>query len=219
MRSGVLMQADRCSLILCVDAESNGLTGEILAIGALVVGVSTPSVVIDSFRCRAPWPGDLNPWVKDNVPPLDDCGWEDPACLAEDAIQMLERFWRWYRWWMCGPEIRVDDSDADISSRRWLRSKRDPDRMIVLADHAFPVETGLFSRAIALDRAGREFLGPNPLHELATIRLARQVARPSDPLYASPRRPMHRDHDPYDDAWSSAMEAADHLIALGSLSR
>lgn len=83
---------------------------------------------------------------------------------------------------------------------------------IAVADCGAPVEAGLFRACIEIDRAGRQWKGPLPLHELATVLLLAGL----DPVETNRReyagRPDLVQHDPVADAlaaglcWQRAVE-------------
>jgi hypothetical protein len=125
------------------DAETNGLYGEVWAVGAVLLGAARteagmfpvtfsgqldPSVVTD-------------PWTREHVVPVVDLP------RYETRVELLDTFWAF-----------------------WLAHRTGAD---CVGDFAAPVEAGLFRACVELDVAGRQWNGPYPLHELGTLLLAR----------------------------------------------
>ena len=78
--------------ILSVDAESNGLGGEVFAIGAVLVDVhveGTCGARLERWYGAIDCPAPVNPWVKENV--LPHLLYRTHATQAH----MIEAFWLW----------------------------------------------------------------------------------------------------------------------------
>lgn len=75
-------------LLMIVDAESNGLYGEILSVAAIVL--DEQFVEVDSFYAERDLSKieSLDPWVKENVVPLFK---QEHVCPGE--VELLEHFW------------------------------------------------------------------------------------------------------------------------------
>ncbi len=76
--------------ILCFDLESNGLHGEVFAVGAVLIDAK--SNVIDQFTGRTKIVGQVDDWVEKNVLPAI----EDILITHGSYIDLRESFWRWY---------------------------------------------------------------------------------------------------------------------------
>jgi len=112
------MKLEDVRRIMSIDAESNGLHGEVFAVGAVVLTLD--GKIESRFYGRAPTPDKLDPWVARHVVPSLDvtgCG----ATYA-DAKCMRDAFWEWFlgRKSVC----------------------------LVVADCGWPVEAGLFSECV-----------------------------------------------------------------------
>lgn len=75
-------------MIVSIDAESNGLGGEIFAVGAVLVDQST-CVRSERWYGAIDCPAPVNPWVKENVLP------HLPYRTHAKQEHMLESFWLW----------------------------------------------------------------------------------------------------------------------------
>ncbi|CAO5232504.1 hypothetical protein [Frankia sp. AgKG'84/4] len=124
--------------IFGVDAETNGLYGQVWAIGAVLLDPATRAVT-------ATFAGQISPgevtddWTRRNVVPVVHLP------LYPSRAELLEAFWAF--WERHGGRGRDVEAVADIQT---------------------PVEAGLFRACVQRDRELREFAGPYPLHELAS---------------------------------------------------
>lgn len=76
--------------LLCFDLESNGLHGEVFAVGAVVMDAN--GKILDQYTGRSKIVGSVNEWVKDNVLTAI----EDMVITHGSAKDLRESFWRWY---------------------------------------------------------------------------------------------------------------------------
>jgi hypothetical protein len=76
--------------ILCFDLESNGLHGEVFAIGAVVMDAN--GKILDQFTGRSKINEDVDEWVQKNVIPVI----EDMTISHGSYKDLREAFWRWY---------------------------------------------------------------------------------------------------------------------------
>lgn len=125
--------------VLCFDAESNGLHGEVFAVGGVVY---RDGRMIEWFFARCPIVGEVDNWVAENVIPALARGCGGSPNTHDDARSMRDAFWQW------------------ITAPR--------ENTIVTADCGWPVEAGLLSACVA-DDPTRAFKGPYPLDEVATF--------------------------------------------------
>ena len=163
--------------LVSIDGESNGLHGEVFAIGAVV---KRPNRRDEAFYVRCPIAGPYDPWVTDNVlPSLVARGM--PVYTHENARSMRDAFWNWL-----APLVK--------------------EGAIVVADCGWPVEAGLLSACVA-DDPSRAFGGPYPLHDVATLLLAAgldPMAEYGPKLLDDLDIAIYRKHDPVWDAEVSA---------------
>lgn len=106
--------------ILSIDAETNGLGGLAFAVG---ISVSDHTRELESAVFRCPIPGQVDPWVAENVLPALD----SVEFTCDDYWQML----------------------ADIRAR-FFRPEQKPTRSVI-AHVAWPVETTLLSHMLPGD--------------------------------------------------------------------
>ena len=164
--------------IVCFDGESNGLHGEVFAVGGVVLDAATGREE-STFYARAPDPVGADPWVAEHVIPR-----LGPELTHPTVRTMREAFWAWLRWQM-----------------------GQGDGVWVLVDCGWPVEAGLLSACVA-DDPSRAFGGPYPLHEVATLLLSAghdPLASYADRVLSPEALASHRKHHPVDDARVSAL--------------
>lgn len=171
--------------ILSFDAESNGLHGEIFAIGAVVIPFFQPQRQLAAFRgyCKIPI---TDRWVQEHVMPhISDLD------LYASPAELREEFWKW------------------LTKYQHPRSST-----MALCDVAFPVESRLLTQCVAdqIKKGDPQKLnGPYPLHELATL----LYAIGEDPIELNRREwptaimpgglmPKLVQHNPFDDALAAA---------------
>jgi hypothetical protein len=152
------------------DAETDGLYGEVWAIGAVVFDYRGSE--IDRFGGQLD-PSDLkNQWVRNNIVQCVHL----PMYQSRRALR--DAFWNF-----------------------WIKHK---EGAICIADIGNPVESGLIRACIEDDLENRQNLGPYPLHELATMLLAKGVDDNVDRFDFSETLSLIK-HNPIDDAYASAM--------------
>ncbi len=76
--------------ILSFDAESNGLHGEVFAIGAVVIDRNT-GTVLETFQALTYTPNNLDAWVAENVMPA----LKDMRITHHRSYDMRAAFWQW----------------------------------------------------------------------------------------------------------------------------
>ena len=134
--------------IFIVDAECDGLYGEIFSIGCIAADINTLEPVLKFNLTSVPGMEHVKQdFVKENVIPAIRRD-ETMVFVEKPVSKLLEYFWIFYN--------TVRESS------------------IVIADFGAPVEARLFSQCIT-DDADREFKGPYPLHELGTILLLNNI--------------------------------------------
>lgn len=153
--------------VLMVDAETDGLYGPVIAIGAV-----TTDGHIFSGRIADDFPGQPeNAWVLENV-------WPHLQGLPqyENRIKLLDSFWDFY--------LKLRHSHS------------------IWADYGSPVESGLFRSCVLLAEEERAFLGPYPLHDVASALVARGYNPDMDRVENSGLTDLQR-HNPVDDCRAS----------------
>lgn len=169
--------------IFAVDAETDGLYGRTIAIGAVCgADVFHARIPMDNPSARASESGYSswrpnshikNDWVRDNVIPVI---WRiSTEYPSSEALE--EEFWQFYRQHANGATV--------------------------IAHCAAPVEASLFRRCIEPVLFERAFQGPLPLHDLGTLLLALGEDPASDDAYMAKHGltpPPGRAHDPLYDA-------------------
>lgn len=126
------------------DAETDGLFGNFIAIGAIVLrnGKETDVFAGKLAHLEATV---QDAWVRENVlPRLADDGFNAHVYADEEAL--LGAFWDF-----------------------WMRYRAD---CYAVADVAYPVEAQLFRRCVLQDEPARRFLSPYPLLDFAAMLFA-----------------------------------------------
>lgn len=155
--------------IFSFDAETDGLHGDVWAIGAVVQ--DEHGTEIARFAGQVD-PADLtNQWVIENVVPHVNLP------VFSTRLELRDAFWKF-----------------------WLANKNDA---LCIADVGSPVESGLFSACIADDLGARQWSGPYPLHEVATLLFAAGVDPDLNRVEFSGLSGLIQ-HNPVDDAIASA---------------
>ena len=126
-----------------VDAETDGLYGRFLSVAALATDEEGKE--IDRFygACHITAEQLSSAWTVENVLPH----LQYAECFFEDEYSLLEAFWAF-----------------------WIAHR---EGAACIAYVPYPVESRLFTACVMHDRAYREFLGPFPLYDLATLLVAR----------------------------------------------
>jgi hypothetical protein len=156
---------------MVIDVESVGLHGEAFAVGYIVIDDLGNCIEEDVFACD---PAQV-------VGASYDYNWvksnmPELPITHISAVHMRDRFWwEWLKWREKGATL-------------W-------------ADCGWPVEARFLMACIDADRYPRNWAGPYPLHEIATLLLARGL----DPLTTFSRLPDELpEHNPLMDARQSA---------------
>lgn len=163
------------------DVESIGLHGEAFAVGYVVVNDEGERLEQCLLHCPVDYAvgnGVNRRWIDENVPELNDA---QGACDDPAVVRMA--FWQaWLKWKARGATL-------------W-------------ADCAWPVEARFLARCVDDDIAEREWQGPYPLHEIATLAFA--CGR--DPLATLDRLPDELPaHNPLTDARQSARLLVEYM--------
>lgn len=156
------------------DVESRGLQGEGFAV-AYVVMVGDQEVDSGFAWCRPAHVGGTNEglaWVEKNVMPHFH---ESPT--HDTAPEVRDFFWRAWRQW------------AERGAQLW-------------ADCGWPVEARFLIECVDDDPAAREWNGPYPLHDIATV----VALSGGDPTARETRSPSEPAHHPLHDARVSARQ-------------
>ncbi len=175
----------RDTKILCFDLETNNLHGQPFAIGAVVI--DGHGTVHDTFTARCPIPGEIDPWVKDNVLPVI----KDMAQTHGSYQDMREGFWRWY-----------------------LSAEQASD--YVLVSNGYPVEYRFLLDCQEADLDNRYWQHPFPFLDLASILVAinqEPGAYKSELRKKVRKQSSFVQHHPFDDAKLAALIAFEALIA------
>jgi hypothetical protein len=160
------------SLYMVFDVESVGLHGEGFAVGLVVIDES----------------GAVNSWEVFACDPAEASGDDEGRRWVAENVKLS-------RGYNCRDPRHVRGRFWDA----WLFGKSQG--AVMVADCCWPVEARFLSACIDDDPAARYWLGPYPLHDLASIRLAVGL----DPLGTNDRLPDEQPaHDPLADARQSA---------------
>lgn len=172
-------------LWMVFDVESVGLHGEGFAVGFVVVDGDGRELTCGRFSC-------------DPINASGDYGSREWVAKnvplmrhnCEDPDGMRECFWNaWLRWKEAGAALA--------------------------ADVPWPVEARFLNHCVQADPEAREWGGPYPLIDVASVRLAAGF----DPLGTEPRRENELPaHDPLNDARQSARLLSEAFARLESLS-
>ncbi len=122
-----------------VDAESDGLYGKFLSVAVLVTDENGQE--IDRFygAVKISIEDISTQWVKENVYPYLD----NADVFFDSEEVLLENFWKF-----------------------WIKHRETSD---CVAYVEYPVEARLFSTCVMCNLEERQFLGPFPLYDLATL--------------------------------------------------
>lgn len=169
-------------LYMVFDVESIGLHGEAFAAAYVVVDADGQTLAEDWWAC----------------PPETAMGAQSDREWVAENIPPLDYTCR-------NPKcVRIHFWDA---WRRWAGNGA-----LLVADCGWPVEARFLAECVDDDRDSRAWAGPYPLHELATLRLARGL----DPLGNEPRLPNEPKHHPLWDAHQSARLLLEALSSAAS---
>lgn len=163
---------------LVFDVESVGLHGEGFAFGYVVVNKSGQTIEEGMYACHS----DYAAGTTSNRKWVKDNIGELPVNMSTPR-QVRDAFW-------------------DI----WMRWKEHNTAMV--ADCAWPVEARFLIMCVGDDASAREWQGPYPLHDLASVLMA--VGK--DPLAITERLPSELPaHNPLNDARLSARQLTEAL--------
>lgn len=157
------------------DVESIGLHGEGFAVGFVVIDAEGNQHDCALYSCppeAARGSAGGHAWVKENCPAL--------PITHRCPWQVRAAFWRnWLDW----------------------RARAGSQKAYMVADCGWPVEARFLAACVEDDPMAREWEGPYPLHDLATLLLARNL----DPLLNRVRKETELpEHHPLMDAKQSA---------------
>jgi hypothetical protein len=130
----------------CVDAETDGLYGEVWAIGAVVM--DDKCQIVDSFECCIRNPQLKDQWVIDNILGVVTSSIKDENKI-DNYDDMLQKFWDF-----------------------WMKHR---ESSICIVDVGYPVESHLFRVCVDKNRQERQWNGPYPTHEVATMLFAKGI--------------------------------------------
>ena len=175
---------------MVMDVESIGLHGEGFAVGFVVINDSGEREDQGLIAFSKDWASGTwndHEWVRDNATPRINPPDEFPQWgLCRDARAVRDLFWQYWMAW------------KEKGAQLW-------------ADCAWPVEARFLIECVNDDPQGRRWEGPYPLHEIATLSLAKGY----DPLADWEREPDELPkHNPLMDARQSARIL--HLLLTSS---
>ncbi len=224
----------RCSHVISIDGEAPFLHGPCAALGAVVIDVVSERVV-DQFAARlipsddpssdfARLKGVADPWCLANIYPIleDSERWAGRNQFDKQGAMLLSFFLWWSAWSKSVPEAASRAASDEVSSEMaWLLrctleaaksagATKEGDA-ITVADWCYPVEAGMFSSVLS-SHPSWGLLGPKPIHEIATLRLADSLANPT--LGPTTQLDTGCPHDPLYDAEQSGMECVTLLKRL-----
>jgi len=163
-------------LFIVFDVESIGLHGDAFAVGCVVIdesGTVFDEILIVSDQSKCAGTPDNHDWCKKNIPYLDDF---KPVVRVSSQREMRDFFWATWKIW-------------------------EKDGALLIADCSWPVEARFLAKCVDDYPESREWEGPYPLHDLASILLAHGL----DPLKKNERLPDELpEHNPLCDARQSA---------------
>lgn len=176
--------------LLSFDVESNGLHGNGFAVGAVLINANTlePLSAFRGTSMRKEFIDNLDDWVQENVPVAEIIDNSQPY---NSLIELRTAFWIW---------LQENKKDA-----------------IVIADVGYPVEARFLIACQDDNPKQRAWEAPYPLHDVSTLLLAAGVDPDIDRFeYAGELKrkvplSLMTKHDPYYDAWLSALCAVKAL--------
>lgn len=165
--------------LLFFDGEADGLYGEILAIGAVVIDEDGKE--IDCFAGRADKPPNnlKDEWSRVNIYPLL---YTPPGISGMSTYpgedELLQDFWVF-----------------------WLKHR---ETAYAVADVAYPVEAGILEKCVRKDVESRAFMAPFPLLDLSTLIFSKGINPLADNSHDMQKKGFTK-HNPLDDARYAAM--------------
>lgn len=167
--------ANKEGYYMVFDVESMGLHGPAFAVGLVILDAKTRK----ELACRKWWvnPDNLRATVQNRKWVEEHCPWAHDLGGLESPKELRDAFWKYWTFWKA--------HGARLA-----------------ADVPWPVEANFLSACIADDPIKREWDGPYPLIDIASVRLAAGL----DPLATEERIGEGElpAHDPEADARQSA---------------
>jgi hypothetical protein len=181
------LPATPCSPFFVFDVESIGLHGQAFAVAGGIYtrdGNTLREFAFHCFRCRADGELSDREWVEKNVTT------SDLSAFVECPRDVRAMFWR-----------------------VWMDAKETYPGITMAVECGWPVEARFLNACIDDDRGERNWSGPYPMHEIASIMLAAGM----DPMATYERLPNELPaHEPLADARQSARLLAIALKSLGN---
>jgi hypothetical protein len=180
-RGGVAMKGT----FFVFDVESIGLHGEAYAVaGGVYFEDGTVDKESEFLFCCEP----IVAWGMDN-----DRAW------VEKNIPRLE------------PTHSVPKEVREAFWNAWIQAKKSYPEIVMAGECVWPVETGFLTSCVADDPIAREWSGPYPLHEIASV----MVAAGMDPMETYDRLESEMPkHNPLADARQSSRLLCEALWSL-----
>ncbi len=139
-------------ILMVLDVESVGLYGQGFAVGYVVIKSDDKTILDkDYFACpsdEASGTMENHSWIEENVVPFLPA----PNCNSPEEVR--GRFWERFQGWKNSPDLK----------------RLGEDRFFLFADCGYPVETNFLNACVRDNEAERQWSGPYPLQEIATIR-------------------------------------------------
>lgn len=176
---------DSKSLFFVFDVESIGIHGQAFAVAGGVYDRDGNALHEFSYHCSsvlADGESDDREWVAANVTVSD----HSTGCIS--LIELRNNFWS-----------------------EWLNAKQKWPEITMAVECGWPVEARFLNTCIDDDRGKRNWSGPYPMHEIASIMLAAGM----DPMASYERLPSELPaHEPLADARQSARLLATALRGI-----
>ena len=128
-----------------IDAEADGLYGNIIAIGVIVLDENDEETDVFNAKIDLSVYTVTDEWTKENVIPL----LTNDMTTYNNEYDLLEAFWKFY--------LKYRENSNCIS------------------DVSYPVEAGLFRKCIEHDLDKRKLLGPYPLIDLSNLLFFKKI--------------------------------------------